>query len=124
MAAVCFPQYLSDTIASVFDEVYTADVSGSTNRLLYASNAKDLMQTFALGRKSLADPELSAMMETAAGEMSFYQAGTYRMTDDKAPVEVLGMQVIDDLIVGEIGYYKELFKTEGISGILGADWSF
>lgn len=117
-------QYLSDTIASVFEEVYTADVPGSTNRLLYASNAKDLMQTFALGRKSLADPELSAMMEKAAGGMLSYQAGMYRMTDDKAPVEVLGMQVIDDLIEGEIGYYKEIFKKEGISGILDADWSF
>ena len=46
------------------------------------------------------------------------------MTDDKAPVEVLGMQVIDDLIEGEIGYYKDIFKKEGISGILDADWSF
>ena len=40
------------------------------------------------------------------------------MTDDKAPVELLGMRVIDDLIQRELVYYKELFKREGIQGLL------
>ena len=40
------------------------------------------------------------------------------MTDDKAPVELLGMQVIDALIQEELGYYKEIFKREGIQGLL------
>ena len=40
------------------------------------------------------------------------------LTDDKAPVELLGMQVIDDLIFGEIGYYKQLVEKEGVSGLL------
>ena len=30
-------QYLADTIANVFDNVYTVDVAGSTNRELFAS---------------------------------------------------------------------------------------
>ena len=40
------------------------------------------------------------------------------MTDDKAPVELLGMKVIDQLIRDEIGYYKEIFEKEGIRGLL------
>jgi hypothetical protein len=40
------------------------------------------------------------------------------MTDDKAPVELLGMEVIDDMIKGELSYYKEIFKKEGIKGLL------
>ena len=42
------------------------------------------------------------------------------MTDDKAPVELLGMSVIDGLIQDEIGYYKKIFKEEGIEGILNS----
>lgn len=35
------------------------------------------------------------------------------MTDDKAPVELLGMKVIDELIRDEVGYYKEIFQEGG-----------
>ena len=47
-----------------------------------------------------------------------YEKGNYLLTDDKAPVELLGMQVIDDLIQRELVYYKDLFKREGIQGLL------
>ena len=38
-------EYLSDTISSVFPEVYTADVYGCTNRELFAGNI-DLIEAF------------------------------------------------------------------------------
>lgn len=111
-------QYLADTISYVFDEVYTADVAGSTNRELYASNSGKMMEHFARGRKMLSNPDLSALMETVSLGLTEYRAGNYRMTDDKAPVEVLGMRVIDDLIEDEILYYKDIFKRDGIQGLL------
>jgi hypothetical protein len=40
------------------------------------------------------------------------------MTDDKAPVELLGMQVIDELIQDEVAYYKKIYNEKGISGVL------
>lgn len=42
------------------------------------------------------------------------------MTDDKAPVELLGMQVIDSLIGNEVGYYKNIYDKEGIKGLIEA----
>ncbi len=111
-------QYLSDTIASVFDEVYTADVSGSTNRELFASNCGNMMERMEKGVGELRDTELKSMMQQVADHMVRYEKGSYLLTDDKAPVEVLGMQVIDELIQDEIGYYKEIFKEEGIKGVL------
>ena len=111
-------QYLADTISGVFGEVYTADVPGSTNRELYASNSGRLLENFAQGRKKLSNPDLSDMMEKVSLGLMEYQAGNYRLTDDQAPVEVLGMQVIDDLIEEEIAYYKEIFKRDGIKGLL------
>lgn len=40
------------------------------------------------------------------------------LTDDRAPVEVLGMKAIDQLIAEEAGPYRELLQREGISGLL------
>jgi len=47
-----------------------------------------------------------------------YEAGKRVMTDDKAPVELLGMRVIDELIQGEVAYYKNIYDEQGIKGIL------
>ena len=40
------------------------------------------------------------------------------MTDDRAPVELLGMRVIDELIRDEVVYYKMIYQEEGIPGLL------
>ena len=47
-----------------------------------------------------------------------YEAGSNILTDDRAPVEVLGMRAIDELISDELGYYKTLFREEGIKGVM------
>ena len=112
--------YLADTIASVFSDVYTVDVSGSTNRELFASNGVDLAAAMEENTEALTDLELKAMMITVGDNMEAYEAGDYLLTDDKAPVELLGMQVIDDLITEELSYYKEIFEEEGISGLLNS----
>ncbi len=50
--------------------------------------------------------------------MEDYRAGDYLMTDDKAPVKLLGMRVIDSLIQEEVSYYKDIYKEQGIEGLL------
>ena len=50
--------------------------------------------------------------------LSLMHAGEYLMTDDKAPVELLGMQVIDELIRNEVEYYRGIFHKEGLDGLL------
>ena len=40
------------------------------------------------------------------------------MSDDKAPVELLGMRVIDHLIRDEVRYYKKIYQKEGLDGVL------
>lgn len=111
-------EYLSDTIASVFDYVYTVDVAGTTNRELFATQNPEALAVFEAGRSMIEEPELQEMLRRAAEGMTPYEKGTYLLTDDKAPVELLGMRVIDDLIQRELAYYKELFKREGIQGLL------
>ena len=111
-------QHLADTIAAVFGEVYTVDVKGSTNRELFASDDPQMLANFAEHRGSVNDGELAAMMETVAEGLTAYEAGSYIMTDDKAPVELLGMQVIDEVIRDEVAYYKKIYEERGVQGVI------
>lgn len=119
--------YLSDTIASVFPYVYTADVAGSTNRELFAGMNGNMLETAKERMDKMADGipasvagsrELARMLGTVYHGLMPYEKGAYLLTDDKAPVELLGMRVIDGLIREELGYYKDVFKEGGIKGLL------
>ncbi len=113
-------QYLADTISSVFGDVHTVEVAGSTNRELFASDNKAMLERFEAGRQNLEEGELYAMMERVSGSLTPYEAGNYILTDDKAPVELLGMRVIDELIGDEVAYYKAIYEEKGLEGLLEA----
>lgn len=120
-------QYLSDTIAEVFGNVYTVDVAGGTNRELFASDSGEVLaradrnieslKTKAAGGEER-EEELADMMVRVRENLIPYEKGDYLLTDDKAPVELLGMQVIDELIGDEVQYYKGIYEEEGIEGLL------
>lgn len=141
--------YLSDTIGSVFSEVYTVDVKGSTNRELFASDNPQMIENlknrageiFRPGsprdphvaasddipyaglykrEETVADESLLAMMNMVSENLLPYEAGELIMTDDKAPVELLGMRVIDELIRNEVAYYKSIYEEQGIQGVIDA----
>ena len=113
-------QYLADTISSVFDEVCTVDVKGSTNRELFASDNPQMLLNLASNRAKIADEDLASMMAQVSDNMTAYEAGNYIMTDDKAPVELLGMRVIDELIRDEVSYYKRIYEEKGVQGVIDA----
>lgn len=101
---------LQDTIASVFDAVYTVDVQGTTNRELFASDDGEILRTFTQNIPDIENENLRVLMERVRGGLLPYTGKGRILSDDKAPVELLGMQAIDDIISGELGYYKEKFQ--------------
>ncbi|MDE6761444.1 MAG: fused MFS/spermidine synthase [Lachnospiraceae bacterium] len=111
-------QYLADTISNVFSEVYTVDVIGSTNRELFASNADDILEVLQTNLEDCKEGELADMIRDVSGRLAAYEPGSYLMTDDKAPVELLGMRVIDDIIKDEVDFYKDIYEREGLQGLL------
>ena len=111
-------QYLADTISVVFSQVYTVDVTGDTNRELFASNAPDLLSSLERGIARCQDPELRGMMTRVSGRLVPYEAGNRIMTDDRAPVELLSMQVMDQLIDREVAYYRAIYEEQGIQGLI------
>lgn len=128
---------LTNTIASVFDgsNMLTADVPNTTNRELFAkkpgsvSTANTMRQSAkALNLRQTTyertgSEDLEWYMEEVAGRFETVDepsASSTILTDDKAPVEVLGMRAIDQLIAEEAGPYRQILKNEGVGGLLRA----
>ncbi|CDC40241.1 spermidine synthase family protein [Butyrivibrio sp. CAG:318] len=113
-------QYLADTISSVFGNVYTVEVDNSTNRELFASDNNDMMGVLNDNISGIKGADLRFMMNKVRDNSIAYNAGKLIMTDDNAPVELLGMKVIDKIIRDEVAYYKEIFDENGVQGVIDA----
>ena len=109
---------LCDTIAAVFPLCLTADVPYSTNRELFAAADGDLAARLADGIARLPEGALKNLMGRVLPGLTPVSAGGHILTDDRAPVELLGMRAIDGLIGSELGYYRDIFRRGGIRGIL------
>ena len=89
---------LSDTIASVFPAVSTVDVPGATNRELFASRQPVDGPALAREAASLPDAPLRQLLRRTSSRLTDYAGGRRILTDDQAPVEILGMRALDGII--------------------------
>lgn len=111
--------YLCDTIASQFPYVYTMALPDITNMVLFASHDPLILERLAAQVQLLPQnsPFKNLMLNLQLG-LQKREPGPLIFTDDKAPVELLGMQVIDELIAGNLKYYQDIMEQEGIQGLL------
>ncbi len=112
--------YLADTISSVFKNVVVVDVPGATNKELFATESDEFLTNLKSNAAKEQNEKLAAMMERALLTATEYEAGENIMTDDKAPVELLGMKQIDSIIKDEVQYYKEIYRSQGIEGLINS----
>lgn len=111
-------QYLTDTISSVFPEIYTIDVPGATNRELFASENGDMLQNLEAGAENVENARCRELMKKTCAGLTRPETGDRVMTDDKAPVELLGMRAIDGIIGSELDYYRDIYDEDGVRGLL------
>ena len=91
--------WIIDTICSVFPETATVNVGNNTNEELFASENADFITEFKNKAASLPDRDpIRTQMNTVAENLNVQHGGDYILTDDKAPVELLGMNALDSLI--------------------------
>ena len=109
---------LCDTIAAVFPAVVTADVRGNTNRELFACVEGDPAERLEENLNLLAPGELRSMMEQVSQRLTPVTGGSNVLTDDRAPVEVLGMRAIDALISDELVWVRGIYEREGLRGLI------
>ena len=107
--------WICDTISSVFGTVTYADVG--TNREVFASSDPKTEERFKNDLYS-DKGDLTALMLSVREKLTKYEAGDLILTDDKAPVELLGMKVIDEMISDELEHYREMFKGKSLSEII------
>lgn len=101
--------YLCDTIAAVFGNAYISQVESGTNCEVFAGSQADLIETFYQNKTDIKDLELDNAMRKVAKNIYKRENGQLILTDDKAPVEVLGMKVLDEIIGQELDYYRQRY---------------
>ena len=109
---------LRDTIAAVFPYVATADVQGSTNRELFACLDAPAAERLERGIGALPRGELRSLMQRVAERLVAERGGSLVLSDDRAPVELLGMRAIDALIADELVRVRALYARDGIRGVI------
>ena len=115
-------EYLTDTILSLFPYGSLIDVQGYSGRELFATVSEDPEQLLIRALPETRDPLLHAQLQLVLSGLEPAQktGKGYLLTDDRAPVEMLGMQTIERIIAEELSYYKDVFEKYGIRGILNA----
>lgn len=112
-------RYLLDTIASVFGTVVTATVYGSTNVELFASDDPAMLDRYAARVAALpAEHELTHTLESTRSALTPVEGGDRILTDDRAPVELLGMRVLDEMIAEELDSIRKTLREKGLFGYL------
>ena len=111
--------YLCGTICEVFDSVYVTPASGGSGNVeLFASNNYEVKETLAVKKETITDSDLKWMINTVYNNLIHLEKNGYILTDDKAPVELLGMKVLDEIIVDELSYYKDLIKGKSLKELI------
>jgi len=113
-------QYLSQTVKSVMNKVFTCDIEGSTNVLLFASNDMDMLNNFHSNISRLAsDNPLQGVSQYVSENLVEVTEDNLVFTDDLAPVEVLGQSLLNTIVKDELDSFKKMinFEEKGLKGI-------
>ncbi len=108
--------YIYGTVTKVFKNCY--QVEAGTNVLIYCSNDIDPKEKLASKLDEVDNPKLKTLFTKATNNMVKLEENEYLLTDDKAPVELLGMQVLDDMINDELEGYRSKLRGKSIKEII------
>ncbi len=110
---------LAATIGAVFPAMRIVD-AGGTNRVLFAAMDEGFPARLTGTAGAVADPALAQRLREIARDWETPPPGGQVLTDDRAPVELLGMRALDATIRKEADYYRKILREEGIRGLLDA----
>jgi len=109
---------LSDTIASIFPYVYTYVRGNTTNKELYASVASDMPAKLENALPKISDASLRYEMNNLSSNLAPYTDTGIRLTDDKANVEQLSADAVDEIIGSELVEYRRIYEEKGFWGFI------
>ncbi len=114
------PEYLANTVKSIFNKVYRADLSVVTNSLLFISDDTDMIENYSRNIEALIPKDhdlyrISRYIKDGLVEMT---EASLILTDDLAPVEVLGQKALNEIIRKEIEVIRSGIKGKSLPEIL------
>ncbi|MBR1746782.1 MAG: fused MFS/spermidine synthase [Clostridia bacterium] len=108
--------YLEGTIRSVFSDVVTVKTRGS-NKELFAADY-DVLTALSENKNDIEQADLFGMALYIEENSVPVSPSDYILTDDKAPVEYLGMQVLDATISAELSDIRESIKGKTLGELI------
>ena len=109
---------LSDTVYSAFSQVYKYRVPYQTNDELFASNNPEFLENFYQEIPNVEDVELKNTFEKVKEVIHPHKDTGIRMSDDNADVELRSMFAVDDIVSGQLAFYRQIYEERGFMGLL------
>jgi spermidine synthase len=99
--------YLTNTLKSKMSRVYKYDIPG-TNIMCYASDDEGCLQNLKDNVSKLGEESpLTSLAERVINNCTEVTDAKYVLTDDLAPVEVLGQKLLNDVVQDSLDYFKQ-----------------
>ena len=114
------PEYLSNTVKSVFNKVYKVDLKEVTNSLLFISDDTEIKSNYTKNIGSLINNNhdlynISRYVEESLTEMT---EASLILTDDLAPVEIMGQKALNEIVNDEMDLIRSELKGKSIDDII------
>jgi spermidine synthase len=106
--------YLTETVKSCMNKVYKYNIPNGTNTLVFSSDDEDCLEHFKQNMKILEEKHplhsIAAKVDKGLIEIP---AARHILTDDIAPVEIMGQKVLDEVVLDSLTGIKEMLGSSG-----------
>jgi predicted membrane-bound spermidine synthase len=112
--------YLTQTLRNNMGNVYKYYVPSTTNTLVFSSDDKDCLDNYSANINGLAEGDqlLPIARNVLSGLVGVTETELV-LTDDLAPVEILGQKAMDEIVAESISYFKDEIKASTNGGVKG-----
>jgi Spermidine synthase len=104
--------YFTQTIKSKFNKVYRCDIHSFTNTMVIASDDTNCRENFLTNINQITQYHpLSAVAGYVKGHLSEVTEANMVLTDEVAPVELMGQKVLDEYVGDSLGYLRNRLRN-------------
>lgn len=114
------PEYLANTVKSVFNKVYRADLSVVTNSLLFASDDSEMLESYTnnVANQIPDGHDLYDISRYISNNLVEMTDTKLILTDDLAPVEILGQKALNEIVSTEVDIVRGALKGKSLTEII------
>jgi len=113
------PEYLANTVKSLFKKVYRVDLTTVTNSLLFVSDDDQMLENYMANSAAQIpeDHDLYGISRFVANNLEEITETKYILTDDLAPVEIMGQKSLSEIVKNEIDVIRDQLEGKSLQEI-------